>query len=129
MKLTTLPEAGDGKGFIVYGDPVGYTRMTRASKWTARAKKYHAYMKMIQMTARAEGLKLPLEATEGHEIEIITKADFTNRRHPDPGNVHKAIEDALFHGSKSGDKYVGGSYHYPSYDPEPCVFITVRRCR
>jgi len=129
MKLTTLPSAGDGIGFVVPGDPIGYVRMTRAGRFTARAKKYHAYMASVQAEARRAGLKLPLEATEHHEIRIITVAKFRNRRHPDPGNVQKAFEDALFYGSTSGDKYVGGEYAWPTYDDEPLVFVTVRRVR
>lgn len=134
-KLTHLSKPGEWIEFVVPGPPKGYLRRTRYGKHTAAARAYHDYMIEVQACARAAGLYLPLEAAEGSEIMIRTWAQFVNRRHPDPSNVHKGIEDALFYvpedlrkfHSTNGDKYVGGNYGYPRYGDRAFVSVMVER--
>lgn len=112
--------------FVVIGPPVGAVRMTRMGRFSARAKASHEYMRIVQLEARAAGLRCPLTATEERPVLIHTRCFFKDRRHPDPENVIKLVSDALFYGNSAGDKYVGGSYAPPAYDKRrPRVHITV----
>ena len=99
--------------------------MTYKGRFSERAKKCHLYMRMVQLEARAAGLRTPLHAKEGAPVMIHTRCIFENRRHPDPENVQKLITDSLFYGAPGGDKHVGGSYGPPSYGDKPRVFVTV----
>ena len=100
--------------FRIPGDPIGYVRMTGRGKFTARAKRYHAWMVAVQVEARKAGFRLPMEATEAAPLRIDAYATFKNRRHPDPENVRKGIVDALFYGG-NGDKFVFGYHAAPRY--------------
>lgn len=126
--MTSLSVPGEWREFTVWGQPKGYVRRTRKGLWHPSVKIYHQWMIEVQTIAVAAGLRLPLEASEGSEIFIRSWAVYKNRIHPDPGNVHKGIEDSLFYGSKRGDKYAGGCYGYPLYSAErPNVKVRVER--
>jgi len=105
MKLTRLENPGDSIWILVPGEPHGYVRLTRRGLGTPRAKAYHCWMREVQYEARAIGLKLPLEATYQSQVRITVAACFGRKNHPDIGNVQKGAEDALFYGSKTGDKH------------------------
>lgn len=110
--------------FRVIGDPVGYTRLTQRGRFTARAKKYHAYMVAVQVEARKAGLRLPLVATEVDHLRVDVYCTFSSRRHSDPENVRKGIIDALFYGGK-GDKYCYGYHAAPRYGINPQVLVMI----
>lgn len=128
MPQTSLDTPGATALLIIYADPVGYYSSTRRGQWIdPRAKKYHAWSKLVRDLSEARGLRLPLQAAEDVEVEVETQAYFRNRTHPDPENVHKGIVDALFYGGK-GDKYTGGKYGWPRYDADqPRVEVIIRR--
>lgn len=112
--------------FTVTGKPMGAVRMTLKGRFNPRARASHQYMRIVQLEARAAGLKLPLTATEDRPILIHSRCFFRDRRHPDTENVQKLVVDALFYGNSAGDKYVGGSYAAPAYDKKrPRVHVTV----
>jgi Holliday junction resolvase RusA-like endonuclease len=126
--MTTLPAPGDSLTFTVAGEPRGYVRMTRAGKWTPRAKSYHAWMRSVQLSARAAGLKLPLTATYEAPIGLAVGCFFGSRRRPDVDGVLKAVSDALFYGAKGGDKHmIPLACSYLEGTDTPCVIVYVRR--
>ena len=109
MKLTRLDGPGISIRFTVPGQPQGYVRRTRRNLWTPRVKSYHAWMQSVQVYARKAGLLLPLEATKDTQIRISIFCLFARKRiPPDVDGVLKAVQDALFYKSKSGDRYVTG---------------------
>lgn len=113
--------------FEVLGPPVGYTIQLGRFANNKKKFKYVAYKKLVQEYA-AHFMALPLQARHaGEPIKITTHAYFVNGVHPDPENVHKGVKDALFYGGGGcGDKYTGGSYSPPLYDPEnPRVTVIV----
>lgn len=105
--------------FVVWGAPGGYYTQGKRPNWT-RMRAYIAYKNLVQSTAMAHGVKLPLVATRDRPLKIHTVAYFQNGVHPDPENVRKGIVDALFYArgqpKGSGDKHVGGSHEPPLYD-------------
>lgn len=129
---------------MVPGIPIGFKTTTKRGKFSKSYKKYVAYQKLVQMQARMAGIKLPLKATKGRPLMIRTVAYFKNGTHPDPGNVQKGVCDALFYDTeraaiakmmgkkakvtgKGDDKYTGGSFPPPLYDPKnPRVIVIIK---
>lgn len=133
--------------FIVPGPAVGYKTTTSKSKlYNADYKKYVDYKELVQLYAKASGIKLPLVATKDRPLMIRTVAYFRDGNHPDPDNVNKGIRDALFYekdavvrrakkgvkitrrkNGKGHDKYTGGSFPPPLYDAKnPRVIVTIK---
>lgn len=131
--------------FTVHAPPLGFYAQASRNLYKMspdqreRAKKYRdwqAFLRIQYLKNRQEiGAKmgwnfapppLPLTATIALPIWIETAAYFQNKRHPDPENVHKAVVDALFYKSDTGDKYTGGKFEIPQYDPDhPRVEIRI----
>jgi len=129
--------------FEVPGNPVGYTTTTFKSKGQdKRFRRYGEYCKMVRNIARAHGVPVPLVATKDSPLIIKTIAYFRNGVHCDPGNVQKGVTDALFYqedgirivkgkakvvGKKGDDKYTGGAFPPPRYDPDnPRVIVIIK---
>lgn len=133
--------------FTVPGPAVGYKTTTAKSKlYNKGYKKYADYKKLVQLYAKASGIRLPLVATRDRPLMIRTVAYFSDGRHPDPENVNKGVRDALFYeedavvrkskkgvkityrkNGKGNDKYTGGSFPPPLYDSKnPRVVVTIK---
>jgi hypothetical protein len=100
---------------------MGYYSLGKKPNWT-RMKKYHAWKKAVQLVARSQGIHLPLTASKEQPLSITTRAYFRNGVHPDPENVHKGVVDAMFYDPRKerrgSDKYTGGCFQPPMYDPD-----------
>jgi hypothetical protein len=113
--------------FTIPGHPVGYTRTTQGTTWTARYQKYTAYRNAVMAAFREQcpgewGEKKPLTTTEKSRTHVSIKIYFKNRIHCDPDNCFKAIADSLF----ECDKYVSGDFDF-DYDPiNPRVEVILR---
>lgn len=114
--------------FIVDGTPRGYCIQMGKYQNTKVKRRYVEYKQLVQAVASLVGIELPLQASKEKPVHIYTKAFFKDGVHPDPENVHKGVKDALFYkAGGAGDKYTGGAYEPPLYDPErPRVEIEVR---
>ena len=114
--------------FTVLGDPKGHVAVTQRSKWRdPRAKDIAAYKETVRKSAMAEGVRIPPTSSKCHPILINTRAYFRDGRHSDPESVHRAVKDALWPHKNGGDKYTGGGYDFPLYDPErPRVEVEIR---
>lgn len=110
--------------FTVPGDPVPHVSVTYRGKWVpnARVKRVALYKETVRQCsligAFACGPNFPFVPTKDHPLKIHTRAYFRNGRHGDPESVHKVIKDALWPAKLGGDKYTGGSYDPPLYDPD-----------
>ena len=110
--------------FEIPNDPVGYYAQAARSVYKMspeqrkRAEKYRAYGEKVKMYALQAGITLPLFASKEKPLSIGVECFFRNGRHPDSGNVQKAICDFLFNGAKGGDKQTGGWFEPPRYDAE-----------
>lgn len=92
-----------------------------------RAKDLARYKETVRRCALGPGPQLPVVGTEAHPIMIRTRAYFRDRRHGDPESIHRAVKDALWPHKNGGDKYTGGSYDFPLYDPDdPRVEVEIR---
>lgn len=123
--------------FILFDDPVGYAINIggQGARFNPRVEKYQEYKEYVQ-DVLAEiftryGVGVPA-ATQERPVRITTAAFFRHGTHPDPENVHKGIKDAIFWRPKSerkgtkGDKYTGGTYEPPMYDPQnPRVHVEI----
>jgi len=113
--------------FTIPGHPVGYTRTTQGSIWKPQYQRYLDYKSAVVAAFLDQvpgewGYPKPLTTTRELQTEMDTMIYFKNGRHPDPSNVHKAIEDALF----ACDKYCDGKFSF-DYDKEnPRVEVTLR---
>jgi hypothetical protein len=113
--------------FTVFGHPVGYTRTTQKSIWKPNYQRYLDYKSAVVAAFLDQvpgdwGYPQPLTTTEEFRTEMDTLIYFRNGIHPDPSNVHKAIEDALF----ACDKFCDGNFK-GRYDKEnPRVEVTLR---
>ena len=105
--------------FVIHSDPVGYYSQGAKPNWK-RMKTYHAWKKAVQLTAKSQGVRLPLRASKDRPVHITTRAFFRNGVHPDPENVHKGIVDAMFYDPRKerrgSDKHTGGFFQPPLYD-------------
>jgi hypothetical protein len=113
--------------FTIPGHPVGYTRTTQGTTWTARYLKYTAYKNTViaaflDQVPGEWGYPKPLTTTEELRTEINIMIYFKNRIHCDPDNCFKAIADSLF----ECDKYVSGDFDfdYDSINPRVEVWLT-----
>jgi hypothetical protein len=113
--------------FVVLGHPVGYTRTTQRSKYSASYQRYAAYKSAVVAAFLDQipgdwGYPKPLTTTKDSRTEVSTMIYFKGNRHSDPSNVHKGIEDALF----KNDKYCLGDFDF-DYDPiNPRVEVTIK---
>ena len=114
--------------FTVLGDPKGHVAVTQRSKWKdPRAEEIAAYKETVRRSAMAAKVHIPVTSSNYHPILIHTKAFFKNKLHSDPESVHRAVKDALWPHKNGGDKYTGGRYDFPLYDPDkPRVEVEVR---
>lgn len=128
--------------FVVPGRPRGYVATTYRSKFSrgfdASAYKsylrYTAYCKHVRRCAAAAGVELPIVSSSKNPLLIKTIAYFESGVHADPENVRKGIADALCYNEKAGkdkrkgkDKWIGGSFPPPRYDPEdPRVIVIIK---
>jgi hypothetical protein len=115
--------------FTIPGSPIGYTRTTQASKWSDRYQRYQNYKAdvvnaFLEQVPGDWGHPKPLTTSMGQETILVIRIFFKNRAHPDPSNVLKAIEDALF----VNDKYCVGAVepplHYDRTNPRVEVEIS-----
>ena len=110
--------------FEIPGKPVAFIAAWDKQDW----KKKRAYMEWVQFVricARRAGFDAE-PATKAMPICIHTRCWFKNGVHPDPENVHKAVVDALMYELKNRDKYTGGAFPAPLYDPlNPRVEIVI----
>ena len=118
---------------VIVGDPVGYYAQGKSPNWT-RLNAYICWKAMVQKAAMMQGVKLPLAASREWPLWIHTSAWFRTSVHADPENIRKGISDALFYAGKgergSADKYTGGSFEAPLYDPDnPRVEVTILDAR
>ena len=113
--------------FTVCGPPVGYYAEGKAPNQTRR-RRYVEWKRLVAVELWQQcGIRVPLLARKEHPLVVRTVTWFRNGRHADPENVHKGVKDALFYNAKGGDKYTGGSYDPPRYDPtnpRVDVFVT-----
>ncbi len=132
-KQATKLASGQQLEFRMEERPIGYVRMTHKGRFTKRATMYTEWKKRVQWTARAAGLLLPLEADRLHpvliDVDVFYQMSWINRTHqlPDAENVRKGIVDALFYTSKTGDFFCAGSHSLPAFDPEPGVWVRIKR--
>jgi len=115
--------------FTVPGPPVGYYAEGKQPNWQRR-NAYVAYKRKVQTCAIAAGIELPLTATREAPLQIHVAPYFASGVHCDPENCRKAVADALFYagrrGKGAGDKFTGGSFPPPRYDPEnPRVEVVI----
>ena len=106
--------------FIVPGDPVPHVSVTHRSKFhpdNKRAKKVAAWKETVRKCAMVARVRIPIPSRE-QPVTIKTMAYFRNGRHGDPENIHKGCKDALWPAKEGGDKYTGGAYSAPLYDPQ-----------
>lgn len=98
--------------FTIPGQPVGYTRQTY---WQARignlphVKRYRAWKEFVRICS----LQVKFNRNPIDKIRLDVMIYFKNKKHPDPENVRKGIQDALF----ENDKYVIGCYDF-DYDKD-----------
>ena len=119
--------------FIIGGDPVPYLRMTQGEVKLMRIpdhklrpgglriktaiRRYFAYKDRVHIAAWAKRVDPEPKGKTYLNVMIY----FRNRRHADPENVRKGIQDAIF----SKDKMVAGGVDF-DYDHEnPRVEISV----
>lgn len=104
--------------FEIPGDPVGFYSMYGGKPNSKRKLRYLEFKKKVQTVVQKAKIQLSCP-TKISPVLIDTVCYFRNGTHPDPENVHKGVKDALFYsigGTK--DKYTGGSYAPPKYDPK-----------
>lgn len=111
--------------FIVPGDPGGYLRMTQGQVKLMKIPRHKLTPNLLKVYDRIErylsykefvnycGLKLKFERSPRKRILLHVMIYFRNNKHPDPENVRKGIQDALF----TTDKYVAGCYDF-DYDKD-----------
>jgi hypothetical protein len=127
--MTSMSEAKSIK-FQIPGDPVGYTRMTQAQvkllriarqnikseeafKIIERLRKYLAYKDLVWYCSMGKKFdRSPRAKTCLNVMIYFRDGERKFSRHPDPENVRKGIQDALF----SEDNKVAGSVDF-GYDP------------
>ena len=105
--------------FTITERPQGY--YARGSRPNGkRLKQYMQWRDTVRGYAMLALLRLPLRASKNVPLVIVTRSYFENGVHPDPENVHKGVVDALFYAKPKGsaDKYTGGQFSPPLYDPE-----------
>lgn len=95
---------------------VGYYAQGKTPNWT-RMKEYQVWKDHVR-----EGAPDMPKATAARPVRVDVWCYFGSGVHPDPGNVHKGVVDALFPG---GDKYVYGYHHHPLYSDAPHVLVEV----
>jgi len=113
--------------FTVLGSPVGYTRTTqKGCRFDKGYKRYQAYKdhviaSFLDQCSGGWGNPKPLTTNKENHCYLSIQIYFRNYIHPDPSNVHKAVEDALF----DCDKYCSGRFDF-DYDKEnPRVEIQI----
>ncbi len=120
--------------FTVAGEPVGYLRMTQgqvrmmkipdrrictraALNMKNRIRKYLAYKDEVRIAST----NLLFDRKPKKKVYLDVMIWFGSHRHPDPENVRKLIQDAIF----DQDKMVAGAVDF-DYDPEnPRVEISI----
>lgn len=113
--------------FIVPSDPVPYLRMTQGEVKLMRIpdhklrpgglriktaiRRYFAYKDQVHLAAWANHV----DAEPKGKIYLNVMIYFRNRKHADPENVRKGIQDAIF----KKDKYVAGrvDFDYDAVNP------------
>lgn len=116
--------------FQIPGEPVGYTRMTQgqlkllrippykiysrsAVSVAERIRKYLAYKDLVRYCAFGDKVRRAPRAKVYLNVMIyFREGEGKFNRHPDPENVRKGIQDALF----SEDNKIAGSVDF-GYDP------------
>ena len=112
--------------FTVEGQPRGYVTRTYRGRFSPGAAAAHDYMNTVKLIAQAAGVPIPVPATFENPAILDVDAYYQNLRGPDPENVKKLIQDALFPSKQGGDRYVAGSHGTYLVDPEnPRVEVTV----
>lgn len=120
--------------FTVYGNhlgpdknPVPYTRTTTKAKFISPAyQKYAAWKKYVIAACLSKSAKTSLipgllDGKKKTRLDCV--CFFMNKRHGDPENIRKGIQDALF----ANDKYVWGTVDF-FYDKEkPRVEVEITR--
>lgn len=120
--------------FTVSGDPVPYTRMTQkqvklmkipdrildtaALKVKQKIRRYFDWKDWVNShTYRLKFNRKPKEKTH-----LNVMVYFRNKKHADPENIRKGIQDAIF----EDDKYVAGcvDFDYDSKNPRCEIEIT-----
>lgn len=135
MKIKiVIPALQVGKSLYIGG----YIAMIRRQKQTTQAKherwKRHCF-EYLDAALMAEGWDGMPVSSEGYKV--TTACYFENRRHFDPLNVQKGIEDILvWRKGKSSkgtfyfkeDKNLAGEYMAPQYDRQnPRIEVTIER--
>ena len=96
------------------GNALPYTRTTQRAKYSAKYARYQGWKDYVRMCFEEytgiacnpyQMLEVPVKAY------LHTRIYFANKKHADPDNVQKGIEDAIF----KNDKYVAGTYDF-DYD-------------
>ncbi len=122
-----------GLAFVVLGTPRGYVA-AGSHHWTKRSSHAWTWCVQVRCSLLEQLTKAPpkdvrvvldeerpgakLMASKTEALHIGTVAYFVTGNHPDPENIHKLAKDALFYKVKGGDKWTGGIYTTPRYDPE-----------
>lgn len=118
----------------VPGNPVGYVRTTQRGKWVnVQFKRYQEYQQKLRAAifdAYTDDPYIswmfakhgrPFASSYNQPFEAQVSMYFANRQHPDPDNVAKAVNDALFY----GDKYVSGSYTFAYSADNPRIEVAI----
>jgi hypothetical protein len=111
--------------FTIVGDPVPYLRMTQGQlkllhvptwkispqglKTVKRIRRYFSYKDDVRLAARVFKFSRRPES----KIYLNVFVYFRNRKHADPENIRKGIQDSLF----EQDNKVAGSVDF-GYDPK-----------
>lgn len=119
--------------FTIPGPPVGYLRMTQGQVKLMRIPRHKLTPQSVKVRDRIQryfdykelasfcGFRLKFDRSPKKRILLHAMIYFKDKKHPDPENVRKGIQDALF----TSDKYVAGCYDF-EYDPDnPRVEIEI----
>ena len=91
--------------------------------WKGYVEKCCYYTSVLDgVLARTEGVRRFLEGLDG-KVQLDCMIYFANKKHSDPENARKGIQDAIF----KNDKYVMGSVDF-DYDKEsPRVEVSIKK--
>lgn len=122
--------------FIVPGPPKGFTAAARRAvkvnlRDRERVEEFNAYCAKVRIFAMQAGLIIPLQADRQHVVDFRVWCYYRDGRGPDPLNVLKGIQDALFYtkAGDKGDKWTSGWHSIPLFDSaNPRVEVEIEEC-
>lgn len=130
---TVLEGTGVNITFVVHGDQIPYTRMTQgqvklmkipdhkitpeALKVKDKIRRYLVWKDFVRMHT----LQLQFPRSPKEKIYLSVMVYFRNKKHADPENIRKGIQDAIF----DQDKLVAGAVDFDYDEKNPRCEITI----